>query len=879
MLKRVCPNSSGDRALQPVKRSRLNEQQLVSPRLDASKQYLKPPLQHLQQVPHLPSTLASIRPDYELLASSVAQYLYRLGYSLPSGQFITKEDILILYNPVWSTFVDLHRSLWYIGIHLKPSVLAQHLWATFPGHHWPVAHDVPTLVEDSDAMAPPPPAQVHNVAIPSGLGPSHLAVPLSIKPVGLPLTAQMELSDMFSRTNPSHRNEGLSSSTTAYGAREDSRTMQHHESLNENLGAKYPHIANALRAFERKAVVRRRRETEPVQIFAAPNSPVSSLDPPAVDQNSSRSTSARSSGTKRRSDQRIAASKMAIPSLPSSAEKNAGSRSQTENFSSPSSSSTSSFSAKLQVSNNVPTATPNFEQYHKLPAVVDSETVLVSSGDAEPKLCPEQDALVRLIMAGSNVFYTGSAGCGKSTVLKAFVSRMKREGQTVHILAPTGKAALGVGGSTTWTYAGWTPDSMKKPMDELKVAAHANKIRKRMRSTNALVFDEVSMIENHHFERLNQVLQANRNNKKPFGGVQVIATGDFCQLPPVKPFQHCIHCGRTMTIVDGGLGYKCPQHGVFRDEDKWAFRSNAWKQCRFEHRNLTTIHRQSDKIFIDILNKYRYGVPLTEKDEHLLLKHDSITTHAVKLFPTRQEVAIVNNAEFVKLRSMARKFVCHDDFKWNPVHQTLRFKTQRDPHDNSLEALREHRYEASVELKQGMLVVLLQNLSLDEGLCNGSQGVIVGFKKHEESDIRKSTRALGEGIPYEDLKEANIRAFMAAAPQKVWPIVLFTNGIKRHIMADCSMNEMGDEKPYSLLSRTQIPVTAAWAMTVHKSQGMTLDRVIVDLANSFEEGQVYVALSRARSLEGLKVDCLGSYQGKANPQVMQFLTEKFGSCG
>jgi hypothetical protein len=160
----------------------------------------------------------------------------------------------------------------------------------------------------------------------------------------------------------------------------------------------------------------------------------------------------------------------------------------------------------------------------------------------EPPLCPEQRRLVEIIMSGRNVFYTGSAGCGKSTVLKNFVSRLKaqfvtrfddqgkpkREPTQVDIIAPTGRAALDINGSTFWTYAGWNPDSMKKPLEKLKDAVeHGKWVRKRLKATDVLVIDEISMMENHHLERLNHVMQAARRNLQAFGGVQLVVTGDF----------------------------------------------------------------------------------------------------------------------------------------------------------------------------------------------------------------------------------------------------------------------------------------------------------------------------------------------------------------
>jgi len=127
------------------------------------------------------------------------------------------------------------------------------------------------------------------------------------------------------------------------------------------------------------------------------------------------------------------------------------------------------------------------------------------------------------------------------------------------------------------------------------------------------------------------------------------------------------------------------------------------------------------------------------------------------------------------------------------------------------------------------------------------------------------------------LKNDEVHKFMQAQPSKEWPIVEFTNGVKRTIYAHCQLNELGTEQPYSLLGRTQIPLLASWAITCHKSQGMTLNRVIVDLHNSFERGMVYVALSRATNLEGLKVVRLPKVMDMpGNVEVQAWLEGKFG---
>lgn len=120
------------------------------------------------------------------------------------------------------------------------------------------------------------------------------------------------------------------------------------------------------------------------------------------------------------------------------------------------------------------------------------DAVTLNTPVVEPSLCKEQAELVDLILSGHNVFYTGSAGCGKSTVLKAFVERLRDRGSNVHILAPTGRAALDVKGMTTWSYAGWTPDHHKKTLKELRDSGHKKSVNRRLKETNVLVFDEIS---------------------------------------------------------------------------------------------------------------------------------------------------------------------------------------------------------------------------------------------------------------------------------------------------------------------------------------------------------------------------------------------------
>ncbi len=170
-----------------------------------------------------------------------------------------------------------------------------------------------------------------------------------------------------------------------------------------------------------------------------------------------------------------------------------------------------------------------------------------------------------------------------------------------------------------------------------------------------------------------------------------------------------------------------------------------------------------------------------------------------------------------------------------------------------------------------MQVVLLVNLNLRAGLCNGSQGIIVDFEPYDEYKLprRPPNGTPGSGLVGEhaSLKENHIREFVRKQKPSgpSWPRVYFfnlpttdrkTGKYTRTIYPEYFVTEVGEanNNDHALVCRTQIPLVAAWALTTHKAQGMTLDRVIVDLARAFEEGQVYVALSRATSLQGLKIE-------------------------
>ncbi|KAF7564686.1 ATP-dependent DNA helicase PIF1 [Pyrenophora tritici-repentis] len=471
--------------------------------------------------------------------------------------------------------------------------------------------------------------------------------------------------------------------------------------------------------------------------------------------------------------------------------------------------------------------------------------------ELEPTLSTEQQHVVDLVMRGRNVFYTGSAGCGKSTILKAVVRKLKEQGKHVQIIAPTNLAALNVNGQTIWSFAGWTPNSIKKSLDKLKSAACGEESWERFNMVDVLIIDEISMIENHMLERLSQVMSSARGpDRGPFGGVQVVCTGDFFQLSPVKPFAHCLGCGWDLkrAFRNSEIKYTCDnrqcRYSHFLDTDKWAFCSKAWQECDFEHINLTEIHRQSDKKFISILQKIRIDGTIVENHKNILLNHKSEAEGGVKLFSKVAAVEKENRENIDKLLSEPIDYKSLDTFDWRNREDISLSKYQKesDKVPGTLQQLNDHRYDANIRLKVGMRVLLKANVEPTSGLVNGAQGTLIDLEPFDEHKLPRKSESKNDisgSIKGSHAKyaERQIKVYADRNQRKPWPIVQFDNGLTRTIYADCTCNEVGDDEPVSVLSRTQIPLVAGWALSIHRAQGMTLDRVIVDLSEVFESSQ------------------------------------------
>jgi ATP-dependent DNA helicase PIF1 len=439
--------------------------------------------------------------------------------------------------------------------------------------------------------------------------------------------------------------------------------------------------------------------------------------------------------------------------------------------------------------------------------------------------------------------------------------------------------------------------------------------RLRMQGTDVLIIDEISMLESNQFRRLDRACRAARRCDAAFGGIQVVVTGDFYQLPPVKAFQTCFDCGvelkSRVVCVDceplatrdihqpasprvrksclrcgvGPLRWSdCPECGEsYNMDDEWAFRSDTWEACGFHCVSLTQVHRQSDPAFIDMLNTLRIGDRLDEHQLTLLDGRERDVGTAIELSAVRKEVDQKNLEGFQAISGAIRAYRCQDHVHIQPHHPHLAPKAESDSEGNRV-GCQDHRFPAALETKCGMPVILLANIDPGAGLVNGSQGRITGYVPHG-SAMQARERQLAQSGEFSRFEEDEIVCWTGKQSTTFpLPVVQFENGVRRVVYPACQDTELGDPPPFSVIARTQIPLLPAWAITIHKSQGMTLERVVVNLDQIFEPQMAYVALSRARSLQGLKVVSrvgVGGLQergrlGGGSTVVRGFMEDQFG---
>jgi len=399
------------------------------------------------------------------------------------------------------------------------------------------------------------------------------------------------------------------------------------------------------------------------------------------------------------------------------------------------------------------------------------------------------------------IFLTGKAGTGKTTFLKSLAGSTHK---SFIVVAPTGIAALNAGGTTIHsqfllpfgmflpgrnTSTEYNQGSNFYTSDALARKHPLNSVRKQvLRSIDLLVIDEVSMLRADLLDAIDYRLKAARGNfKQPFGGVQVLLIGDLYQLPPV---------------VKREEEMKLKEHY----KSAWFFESYALKNSGFVYIELDKIFRQHDRIFIDLLNNLRNNCP-TNDDIEELNKH------------YRDSETIRHMREVITLTTHNYKA---DDLNQQALNslETSSHIFQASVEDDFPESM--YPVLAKLELKEGAQIMFVKNDTEDKAYFNGKLATVKSIA-NDGIMVEMSE----SGAPYK-LKKAR------------WENKRYTlSSDAQHLDEDI------------IGSFEQYPVKLAWAITVHKSQGLTFDKAIIDVEQAFADGQVYVALSRLRSLDGL----------------------------
>ncbi|XP_041359901.1 ATP-dependent DNA helicase PIF1-like [Gigantopelta aegis] len=401
----------------------------------------------------------------------------------------------------------------------------------------------------------------------------------------------------------------------------------------------------------------------------------------------------------------------------------------------------------------------------------------------------EQTAVLEAVLQRKNIFFTGSAGTGKTFLMKRIIGALPP--QHTFATASTGVAACQIGGTTVHAFAGI--GSGQAAIQQCIELASRPQITQQWKKCHHLIIDEISMVDGEFFDKLETVARVVRQNDEPFGGIQLIMCGDFLQLPPVT-----------------------------KDDKKrkFCFQSRAWHKCIQINLELQEVRRQSDKHFIDILQHIRHGrcpehvVTTLKATAKNVIHRNGI--QATRLCTHKEDVEEINKHHLHKLTGETHTFVATDS---DSV-----YTKQLD----NLCPVKGH-----LVLKSGAQVILAKNLDVQKGLVNGARGVITGFEQGNEG----------------------------------FPVVKFVCGVEEVIKPVRWAMKAGSGL---CLMRKQIPLKLAWAISIHKSQGMSLDCVEISLSRVFESGQAYVALSRARSLQGLRVIDFDKSCVRANPEVLKF---------
>jgi ATP-dependent DNA helicase PIF1 len=424
----------------------------------------------------------------------------------------------------------------------------------------------------------------------------------------------------------------------------------------------------------------------------------------------------------------------------------------------------------------------------------------------------EQQLALTYAIQGKSFFLTGPGGSGKSFLLERIRSELENKGRKVAVTAMTGCAALLLGNKAKTLHSWASVGLAKEPASALAAKIRSSpKAFRRWLATDTLIVDEVSMLTPDFLEKLNTIAISIRRDIRPMGGLQVIFVGDFFQLPPVN---------------------KDSRNGV---ATQFVFESPLWKSIMPLTVSLSKIIRQQDPTFHTILDEARIG-QLSKESLDILKTRQNLPWQSLEIRPTllfsrKAEVDHVNATNLKGLKGPRHSYKA-ETVKL-PTESMKCFDVNSEQGQYAITRLdRDAQYMPELVLAEGAQVMLLTNLDFELELVNGSRGVVTGFT--------------------EDALHLPIVKFRSGSPMAIGPATW-------------------DSDDTEGLQRKQIPLRLAYALTIHKAQGATLDCALIDIGSStFECGQAYVALSRVRSLDSLYVWDLEQDAFKTNEKVVAF---------